>query len=431
MLLTLPFIILLSMIASGPVAYPHFWEKHYRHIAGGLGIMVIVFSLLQGNVVPVIESGVDYISFICLLGSLYIVSGGIYIFSTHNATPGTNVLFLLLGALIANVVGTTGASVLLIRPFLRLNKFRMKPYLIIFFIFIVSNAGGLLTPLGDPPLFFGFLKGVPFLWNIIHLSPVWLLVNGCLLAIFYQLDRKNTQGREVQDHTNHKWIIHGRLNFLFLGIIVASLFLDPNTIEWLPYISFHGHKISVIRELIQASVAVIAWMTANKHNYQANEFSFNPILEVVFLFFGLFFTMIPAMALVRDAAADPTFASYINSDLGYWLSGVFSSFLDNAPTYINILTGAMAKYGLDIQSHHDVVLFLSSSEGAPILFAISVGSVLFGAFTYIGNGPNFMVKSIAENEGVNMPPFLTYIGKFAIPYLLPVLILVYIIFIVF
>lgn len=435
--LVLPFLVLLGMIASGPVLFPHFWEHHYRKVALGLGLGVLAYYLLvlHNQHLPV-ETLADYTSFAVLLSSLYIAAGGIYLHANARATPLANVGILLTGALLANIIGTTGASLLLIRPFIRLNLHRIKPYQVIFFIFMVSNAGGLLTPLGDPPLFIGFLKGVPFFWTLQHLYLPWLVALSALALIFFWLDWKNrkqdyTPRPEVLEKIEKKmeFYLTGKRNLLWLGVIIGAIFLDPNVVEELPYLAYEGMKISFLRELIQLSAAAACYRFASKTALNGNHFSFGPILEVVFLFFGIFFTMMPALQLAAQAAASPAFSSLLGPGNVYWAAGSLSGFLDNAPTYANFLSLSMAKYQMSYSNPGQVAQFAAGMAGSPetlhLLKAISIGSVLFGAFSYIGNGPNFMVKAIAESAGIKMPSFFAYIFRYSLPFLLPVLLLVW------
>jgi Na+/H+ antiporter NhaD/arsenite permease-like protein len=439
--LVFPFLTLLGMIASGPVLFPHFWEHQYRKVAVGLGLVVLAYYLfvLHNHHLPA-ETLADYTSFAVLLSSLYIAAGGIYFHANARATPLVNVLILCGGALLANFIGTTGASLLLIRPFIRLNMHRIKPYQVIFFIFMVSNAGGLLTPLGDPPLFIGFLKGVPFFWTLQNLMLPWLIGIGSLAAIFYYLDWKNrkedyTPAPGVLEKIDEKveFYFTGKRNLFWLAIIIGAIFLDPNVVAGLPYIPYEGMKISFVREVIQLMAALACYRFSSKTALNGNHFSFGPILEVVFLFFGIFFTMMPALQLAARAAAAPEFSSLLGPGNVYWAAGTLSGFLDNAPTYANFLSLSMAKYQLSYSSPQDVRLFAAGLAGAPetfdLLAAISIGSVLFGAFSYIGNGPNFMVKAIAESAGVKMPSFFNYIFRYSLPFLLPVLVLIWLLLI--
>ena len=422
-----PFILLLALIVIAPILLSNYWHHYYKQISVVLGLSVVAyFGFSVHDFHTPIETGVEYLSFVIFLGALFVAAGGIYMHADFKVTPKLNVLFLLMGAIVSNIIGTTGAAMLLVRPFIRLNKYKIAPYHLVFFIFIVCNVGGALTPIGDPPLFLGYLKGVPFGFTFSHLIGYWTLAIGLLLAIFYGLDKKNKLSDEVDDiPSTNKIVIYGKRNILWLVVIIGAVFLDPNFYDWLPYIQLGENKISFVRETMQLSAAVACYFSANKTAINGNDFSFEPILEVVFLFFGLFFTMMPALKLVAAFAITPEGQEVFTTSSMYWASGFFSSFLDNAPTYLNFLTAAMAKFGKDINAPAEVIAF-ASGENMAYLISISLGSVFFGAMTYIGNGPNLMVKSIADHLGVKMPDFISYITKYALVYLLPVLLVVFI-----
>jgi Na+/H+ antiporter NhaD/arsenite permease-like protein len=432
----IPFVILLGMIATGPLFYEHFWHKNYPLIAVVLACIVVLYYLfvLQDTHAPV-HALAEYVQFIALLSSLYIASGGIMISVDKQATPMANITLLLIGAVISNLIGTTGASMLLIRPFIRLNKGRIQPYHIIFFIFMVSNIGGALTPIGDPPLFLGFLKGVPFEWTLTHNLIPWTFALVVLTVIFYFFDRRNKDLDfidEVPVYTNRTAII-GTKNFFWLAIIIVSVFIDPNVIEGIPAIEYDGMKFSFIRELIMFSVGFLSYRMANKDAIKGNEFNFEPIREVAFIFVGIFGTMMPALALVSEFAQSETGAALIGPNSLYWGTGFLSGFLDNAPTYLNFLAAALASQGGSINNIADVQAYAAGGtyvDSVINLTAIAVGAVFFGAMTYIGNGPNFMVKSIAEQTGIHMPSFFGYILRYSIPILIPIFLLVWLIFFV-
>jgi len=433
--LVIPFAALLIMIATGPLFYEHFWHHNYPKIAIGLASVVVAFylSVLHNSHAPV-HALAEYIQFIALLASLYIASGGILIEVDKKATPIANVTLLLIGALVSNLIGTTGASMLLIRPFIRLNKANIQPYHIIFFIFMVSNIGGSLTPIGDPPLFLGFLKGIPFFWTLEHNWPAWMLSLGILAIVFYFIDKKfgksnDLDGIEEVVYTNNFKLV-GSKNFLWLLVIIGSVFLDPNVIEWVPAIVYDGQKFSFIREIIMLSVAFLSFKFADQKAIKGNEFNFEPIREVAFIFIGIFGTMMPALELVGNFAKSPEGSSLITHNTLYWGTGILSGFLDNAPTYLNFLAAAMASQGADIGNVDMVKNFALNNyqDSAFELMAISIAAVFFGAMTYIGNGPNFMVKSIAEQSGIKMPSFFGYIIRFSLPILLPILFIIWLVF---
>ncbi|WP_187263137.1 sodium:proton antiporter [Pontibacter beigongshangensis] len=434
--LIIPFLLLIALIASGPIFFGHFWEHNYKKVAVTIGLTVLAYYIFVLHDVHMpIHTFFEYFSFAVLLSSLYIAAGGIYIKTDARSTPLTNAAMVAVGAVLANVIGTTGASLLLIRPFIRLNAHRIKAYQIVFFIFIVSNAGGLLTPLGDPPLFIGFLKGVPFFWTLQHLFVPWLLAVSLLCLVFYLIDRRNAAARPQPDLAEKaagdktEFEVSGKRNLIWLAIIIGAIFLDPNVVEGMPHINYDGNRFSFLREIIQLTAAFFCFRYSNKAALEGNQFNFHPILEVVFLFFGIFFSMMPALQLSAEIASAPQFAQYITPNFLYWVTGSLSGFLDNAPTYANFLSLAMAKYDMAQSSVVEVRQFATGTGADPgtlvMLEAISLAAVLFGAFTYIGNGPNFMVKAIAESAGIKMPSFFGYVVRFSIPFLLPVLILIW------
>ncbi|PZX59900.1 Na+/H+ antiporter NhaD/arsenite permease-like protein [Algoriphagus ratkowskyi] len=436
--LVIPFAALLLMIATGPLFYEHFWHKNYPKIAVGLALLVVFYYLfILDNVHAPVHAMAEYIQFIALLAALYIASGGILIEIDKKATPMANVTLLIIGALISNLIGTTGASMLLIRPFIRLNKGNVQAYHIIFFIFMVSNVGGSLTPIGDPPLFLGFLKGIPFFWTLEHNWPAWMFALSALAIAFYFIDKKLGRANDDSEleetvYTN-KFSMIGIKNFGWLFIIICSVFLDPNVIEGVPAIVYDGQKFSYIREIIMLSVAYLSYRFADTRAIKGNEFNFEPIREVAFIFVGIFGTMMPALELVGTFAKSPEGAAMITHNTLYWGTGILSGFLDNAPTYLNFLAAAMASKGASIGNIEEVRQFAADGyhDSAFELMAIAIASVFFGAMTYIGNGPNFMVKSIAEQNGVKMPSFFGYIIRFSLPILLPLLFLVWLLFFAF
>lgn len=425
--LALPFVLLLVMIATGPLLYPKFWEHNYQKVAlllGG-GVSLYYAFAVAGGLGQLEHTLEEYISFIALIASLFVVAGGILIKIERRGTPMLNGFLLLFGAVLSNLVGTTGASMLLIRPYLRVNEGRLKPFHIVFFIFIVSNIGGALTPIGDPPLFLGFLRGVPFFWVVQHLWLPWLVTVVLLVAIFLVLDAKNGKSANEGSYSG-RITLTGRRNFIYLIPLIGSIFLDPAVIPGFPSLQEMFHVPFGIREVIMLTIAVVAYKTANQNALKGNEFNFEPIKEVAFLFVGIFATMIPALQLIgayaQSHAAEFTVTRF------YWFTGILSGVLDNAPTYLNFLAGAMGKFGLDAGSPTDMARFAhgiaspvaGDVESYLYLMAISVAAVFFGAMTYIGNAPNFMVKNIAEQTEADVPSFVEYIYRYSIPVLLPV-----------
>ena len=422
--MVIPFILLLLMIATGPLFYKHFWEHNYPKIAISLGIVTVVYYLVfLKDAHSLLHTLTEYLSFIALLSSLFVASGGILIKVDKKSTPLLNVFFLAFGAIISNVIGTTGASMLLIRPFIKINKDRIRPYHIIFFIFIVSNIGGALTPIGDPPLFLGFLRGVPFFWVIENVWYIWIPAMILILALFFIVDsfNKGNEETKLQQTYSGKIEFKGLKNLIYLGIIILSVFIDPGVLSFVP--SLAPFPIG-IREIIMFLVVYFSFKTADKEVLKANEFDFEPIKEVAYLFVGIFATMIPALQLIAHEAS--VLRDELNAGIFYWATGILSGLLDNAPTYLNFLSAAMGKYGLDINIKSEVQEFVIHDE--IYLQAISVAAVFFGAITYIGNGPNFMVKSICERAGINMPSFFTYIFRYSIIILIPIFTIIWYIF---
>ncbi len=404
----LPFAGLLLAIALLPLFAAHFWEKNANKalVAALLSLPVILELASFGpeGLHQLVEKGQEYLSFILLLLALFVITGGIVVRGSLSGTPLVNTGILGLGALLANVIGTTGASVLLIRPFLRANAPReRKVHSVVFFIFIVSNCGGLLTPLGDPPLFLGFLKGVPFEWTL-SLWKEWLLVNGALLVVYnvwdqrvLDLEEAERPGSQLEEVMRHEPLrIEGLHNAVFLLGVVALIFCSGRAS--LPY---------GVPQAALAALAATAFFVTPARLRRDNAFTFGPIIEVAVLFAGIFVTMAPALLLLNTHAAS----------LGvrepwqfYWASGSLSSFLDNAPTYLTFAAAAAGLHGIPVEGRYLAELLAQGDTGARLVAAISCGSVMMGANSYIGNGPNFMVKAIAEEAGVRMPSFFGYMA---------------------
>ncbi len=433
----LPFVAILLAIAILPLVAPHWWE-HNRNkglIAAILAVPLAIYLATQFGEAgkhDLLHAAKDYVSFLLLLGSLFVISGGVYVGGSLAGTPLVNTAVLSLGALLASFIGTTGASMLLIRPLLRANQSREnKAHVVVFFIFVVSNCGGLLTPLGDPPLFLGFLKGVPFDWTL-QLARQWLIVNVLLLVIFNAWDqwalnreereRPGSQLEEVQRH--ERLHIEGKRCFVFLLAIVAIIAASGKGLgnggnPW-PF---------GVQEGLMAAVALASFWTTPSEIFRKNRFGFGPILEVAVLFAGIFVTMIPALALLNVHGGKLGIQEPWQF---FWATGILSSFLDNAPTYLTFAATACGAAG--VSTEHPLYLreFLQSDttgQAASILAAISCGAVFMGANTYIGNGPNFMVKAIAEENGVRMPGFFGYMA-YSIAVLIPILVLVTVLFFV-
>lgn len=427
-----PFVLFLLAIAVAPFVDRHWWERNCLTVAAALGgIVAAYYVIVLGNWPRVLLTAYDYVSFLSLIGSLFVVAGGIHFNLRGKAAPWENVLILGGGALLSNVIGTTGASMVLLRPYLRSNKYRVRGYHVVFFIFLVSNIGGALTPIGDPPLFLGYLKGVPFFWVLGKAWYAWMLVLGIVLAVFYLIDRHSfgQVPKMVQEQAIEPDVVKlsGMHNVWFILIILAAVFVQ---------------RPLMLREVIMWCAAVASYSTTKSEVHGKNEFSFSALKEVAILFAGIFLTMIPALDWLEMNARSLGIST---PGQFFWCSGALSSFLDNAPTYLSFLSAAMGLHGgsVDNTLHVQALLGLiqNNAVGLPnplmpnavamapdswkFVQAISLGSVFFGAMTYIGNGPNFMVKSIAEQSGIECPTFLGYVGKYSVPILIPVYVLVW------
>lgn len=419
-----PFALLLLLIAIMPLTparVKHVWEHYYPHISLALGAAVAAYYLtrIPGGEIELRHTLHEYASFIILIGSLFVVAGGIHIKVKGEATPLENVVFLAIGAILANFIGTTGASMVLIRPWIRMNKIRISAYHVVFFIFVVSNIGGALTPIGDPPLFLGYLRGVPFFWLIDHVLAEWCFTLGMVLLMFYVFDRRcfAKMPRPLQQEAMppETWRFDGGVNVLFLLAIIGAVFL-PAT--WF------------MREAAMLAAAAASYFLTPKQVHEENAFTFAPIKEVAFLFIGIFVTMMPALGYLRLHGVELGFTQPLQY---YFASGALSAVLDNAPTYANFLELAQVTAAAE---NPGAFAGLTSIEATRALLvqkplfvvAVSLGAVFFGAMTYIGNGPNFMVKSIAQDAGVHCPSFFGYVFRFSIPILLPILILMGVLF---
>jgi Na+/H+ antiporter NhaD/arsenite permease-like protein len=375
----------------------------------------------------------DYIPFILLLWALFTVSGGIHIKGTLKGSPGVNTIILTIGTFIASFIGTTGASMLMIRPILRSNAWRVyKTHTVVFFIFLVGNIGGSLTPLGDPPLFLGFLHGVPFFWTL-HLLPEMAFASISLLILYYIMDsyyyRKESH-TAISDDESEPVSIEGYYNFIFLtGIISAVLFSGNVRLGDINILGIHKSVESLIRDVVLILMATGSLFFTKKEIYHKNEFGWAPIMEVAYLFAGIFITIIPVLAILKagEKGAFAWLIQWTDSPAHYfWAVGILSSFLDNAPTYLTFFNSMLGKFYPGMTEAPAVARLIV--EQIPFLTAISIGAVFMGANTYIGNAPNFMVKSIAEEAGVKMPSFLGYMFKYSIPILLVLFIIMTFVF---
>lgn len=406
----IPFAVMLLSMAVLPVAIPVWWESNRNKALVSVVVSLPALALIIGSRPQLlVHSLQDYLSFIILLGALFVISGGIHIRGSWAGTPLVNTVFLAVGAVLANLIGTTGASMLLIRPFMRANHHRRKRvHLIVFFIFLVSNIAGLLTPLGDPPLFLGFLRGVPFGWTL-RLFPQWLVAVGTLLIVFNLVDQYIFNKEDVETpgalteevQSRRRLRIAGARSFVFLAGVMAAA----------PLSGYFGWPKGV-QESVMIAMAVLSWLATPRSIHEANHFHFAPILEVAALFFGIFATMTPALEILSARSAT---WNLTHSWQFFWLTGMLSSFLDNAPTYLTFAALASGAVG---GNAHNLGVLLQSDLGPQVLRAISCGAVFMGANTYIGNGPNLMVRSIAEHSGIKMPSFggyLAYSGSILIP----------------
>lgn len=414
----IPFILMLLSIALFPLFWNRFWEKNKNKliIAIVLSIPVVVYLLANGLTEKLFDTIVfDYIPFIILLGSLFTITGGILLTGDIQAKPWINTTFLAVGSVLASFVGTTGAAMLLIRPLIQTNKERnYKVHTILFFIGIVANCGGLLTPLGDPPLFMMYLRGAPFEW-FFKLIPEWFFVNAILLIIYFLFDtyyyKKEKISAVARDLTQIKPLkLQGKRNFIFLLVVVLAVaFLNE---QYLTFVH-SNHFLKFIREVIIFLAAYLSILFTPRLLRVSNNFTWHPIQEVAYLFFGIFITMVPCLLYLELNAKS---LGLTTTSQFYYYTGLLSSFLDNTPTAVTFHSLAMG-LGENIGT-------IVAGIPEEILKAICVGAVFFGSMTYIGNGPNFMVKTVAEENNIKMPDFFSYMIKFSLIILLPVFIVV-------
>jgi Na+/H+ antiporter NhaD/arsenite permease-like protein len=408
----------LLIIAVVPLFFSHFWEKNRNKLIVALvaAIPAALYLVTSQHGHLLLESLKEYIAFMVLLAALFAISGGVYLKGSLAGTPIVNTLFLALGSVLASFIGTTGASMLLLRPLLRANEKRdRRVHIVIFFIFIVSNGGGLLTPLGDPPLFLGFLRGVPFLWTLQLVGP-WAMVNGLLLLIFNFIDQailnkeeRERPGSQLEDvqRIQEPLRIQGGLNFLWLlGVIAIN-----SGVGYLGKKQGWGEDVQKLA-MVAGMIAMLglSLLTTTKDIRTSNKFGWGPIIEVAVIFVGIFVTMVPATMLLEEMGKSGALRLTHAWEF-FWGSGALSSFLDNAPTYVTFASLACGVQGGEAGRTIDpsnLELLISYPQGVLFLKAISCGSVFMGANTYIGNGPNFMVKAIAEENGVKMPSFFGY-----------------------
>lgn len=439
----LPFAMILLSIALGPLFFSHIWHHHFGKITAFWTLSFLIpFSLIFGT-----ETGIhtvvhalveEYIPFILLLLALYTISGGIFVGGNLRGTPKLNTALLAVGTALASIMGTTGAAMLMIRPLLKANQTRVhRVHIVIFFIFLVANIGGGLTPLGDPPLFLGFLKGVDFMWTVKHMLAPVLISTVILLAAFYFIDNRFFKQERIaqdtlaQQEKPEKIAIFGKWNFLLLAGVVGAVLMSG---LWKPehpgfeILGSHYALQNLVRDVILITLTAVSMAITPKQVRAGNEFNFEPIAEVGKLFLGIFITIFPVLSILKagEAGALGGVVSLVHDTAGhpintmyFWMSGILSAFLDNAPTYLVFFNMA----GGDAQALMTGPLFHT-------LLAVSMGSVFMGALTYIGNAPNFMVKAIAEQRGVPMPTFFGYM-MWSVAFLIPVFIIHTLVFFVF
>lgn len=435
LLWAIPFAGILLSIAIFPLVAVKVWHHHFGKITAlwCLGFMIpFLFTFGFNELSHVVAHAIllEYIPFMILIFALFTVSGGIYLEGSLKGTPKLNAIILLIGTFLASFMGTTGAAMLLIRPLLRANENRKhRVHIVIFFIFLVANIGGSLTPLGDPPLFLGFLKGVDFFWTMKHMFMPLIITTAIVLAIFFVIDSYyyKKEGNVVESSAEKApFSIQGKFNFLFLGGIIVGVLISG---FWKPGVEFTilGTPVelqNIVRDIILLTMAIISLKLTSVEIHKKNEFGWDPVLEVAKLFAGIFITIAPVLAILK-AGADGSMSGIVNmvhdtngapiDSMYFWMTGALSAFLDNAPTYLvffNLASGDAQHLMTDL---------------SPTLLAISMGSVFMGAVTYIGNAPNFMVKSIATQAGVNMPTFFGYM-KWSVIVLVPVYVLLTVIF---
>ncbi len=435
----IPFGGILLSIALFPLFAPHFWHAHFAKVSAVWALVFAIPFLIAfrgGALYQILHIYlVDYIPFIILLWSLFTVSGGIHVGGSLRGTPALNTLLILIGTILASWMGTTGASMVLIRPVLRANRERKhKVHIICFFIFLVSNIGGSLTPLGDPPLFLGFLHGVPFFWTF-HILPHMAVMVGLVLGLFFLVDtilyRREEKTEAAPAGEKEPIRISGLYNLLFLLGIIGGILMSgtwrPGT--GLDVYGVHVPTQNIARESTLVLMGLLSIFVTPKAVRKANEFGWFPIKEVAYLFAGIFMTIIPALAILRagsegclafllDAVKEPVHY--------FWVTGALSSFLDNAPTYLTFFNSALGQFFAGAPEPTAVAGLIA--ERAVYLKAISAGAVFMGANTYIGNAPNFMVRSIAEEQGIPMPSFFGYMFRYSIPILVPLYVVVSFVF---
>ncbi|MBN2040255.1 MAG: sodium:proton antiporter [Spirochaetes bacterium] len=433
----IPFVGILLSIALFPLLASRFWHHNFGKVSAFWAAVITVPMLiayggdaLHGFLHIIIA---DYVPFIILLWGLFTVSGGIYLSGSLRGTPKVNTIMILIGTLLSSWMGTTGAAMLMIRPFLRANNYRKnRTFMVVFFIFLVANIGGSLTPIGDPPLFLGFLHGVPFFWTF-NILPHMVLAVVLLLIIYYFVDShffKKEIAAPPEDENKIPFKLDGRINFLFLAFLVGSVIVS-GIVDWGDTNIFGIHR--PVQEWARDGFIIVMGLFSLKFTSKKirddNDFTWFPIKEVAYLFSGIFLTMTPCLLLLK-AGSEGALAFIIEAVKEphhyFWVTGLLSSFLDNAPTYLTFFSTSLGKFYAGMEEAQAVSLLIK--ENAIFLKAISTGAVFFGANTYIGNAPNFMVRSIAEESGTPMPSFFGYMLRYSIPVLIPIFVIITLLF---
>ncbi len=432
-----PFACMLLSIALCPLLAPNFWHHHFGKVSFFWAVSLAVPFLVVYRGVALYEILhivlADYVPFIILLWSLYTVSGGILLRGSLRGTPVVNLIMLIIGTALASWMGTTGAAMVMIRPFLRANSYRKnRTFMVVFFIFLVANIGGALTPLGDPPLFLGFLHGVTFFWTF-KLLPQMLLAAGLLLAVYFCLDTYHYKKENItvpEDEAKEKLRLVGVRNFIFLAGVVLAVLMS-GIVDWGDVSVFGVHRAiqDYARDSLLIIMGLLSLVFTSVEIREENHFSWFPIIEVAYLFIGIFITMVPCL-LILKAGADGGLAFLITAVKEpyhyFWITGALSAFLDNAPTYLTFFNTAIGSFYAGLTEANAVPLLMT--ENAIYLKAISAGAVFFGSCSYIGNAPNFMVRSIAEEAGTPMPSFFGYILKYSLVFLIPTFVIVTLVF---
>ncbi len=435
----IPFACMLLSIALFPLLAPKFWHHHFGKVSAFWAACLAIPFLIayKGTAVYEILHIIlaDYVPFIILLWALYTISGGILLKGTLRGTPIVNTIIILIGTVLASWMGTTGAAMLLIRPFLKANDYRKnRTFMVVFFIFLVANVGGSLTPLGDPPLFLGFLHGVDFFWTM-KIMPHMLVTAGILLVIYFFLDtyhykKEGLTSAPVEEGEKEPLKLVGTHNFIFLGGVVGAV-LTSGIVDWgeVTTLGIHRAVQDWSRDGFLILMGILSLWTTSKRLREDNDFTWFPIVEVAYLFIGIFITMVPCLLILKAGLKGELgfLIAAVKEPVHYfWVTGALSGFLDNAPTYLTFFNTALGAFYPGMPEAQAVPLLMT--ETSIYLKAISAGAVFFGAFSYIGNAPNFMVRSIAEEAGTSMPSFFGYILKYSLVFLFPTFVVVTLIF---